>query len=233
MPDYAAMFSTDMTRRGLERESVYVMPLYEKGNVFSGIADWGWNEAFGTLGAEVGHKLDAAFAGRPKEQWHTPVTAMVYSGNFAPFFDAVNARPHFPISTIVSVGSAFLKSDGIDRQIKNQNVKLILNVYGSKDELRLIGLTGPMSHFLVPVVNVKLLGVHHTDYFYNQKPTEMNLKARVLTVTLAEKASSEQLVLMRYLDRLFRNGKATYNAERNEYSIKVSKLNDKELRGVR
>ena len=65
MPDYAALFSSDMSKRGFARDAVCVLPLYEKGNLASGAVDWAWNEAFGTLSAEVGHKLDAAFAGRP------------------------------------------------------------------------------------------------------------------------------------------------------------------------
>jgi hypothetical protein len=227
------MFSADMAGRGFSRDSVVVLSLYEKGNLLSGPADWVWNEMTGTLSAEVGQKLDAAFAGRPKEQWNTPVTALTYSGNFAPFLDAVNARPHLPISTIVSVGPAWTKADGIDRVMQNQNIKLIVNVYGADDfVVKLANFTdGNMRNAKVNVINVKLLGVGHTDYFFDHKKPEVQTNARVLTVTLAEKAAQGGRFISEYLRQLTENTKATYDSSRQLYTVDVGRLSQSELRG--
>jgi hypothetical protein len=220
-PLYANVFARNLMDSGVPRNAMYLLPLYESGGILSGASDWKDDLKTNVLTDEVAKKLRSAFSDHM--QGDTLATAVLYSGNFNPCMKALAQVPTAKVGTVVAVGAAWEVSKGtyVNASAGNQHLKLLVNVYGAQDPLyTLLKVAGPIRLTNAQTINVKLIGVNHTDYFFNEsKPSEINVKARAFVVDLTLRSEEGAERVRSFMDKIG----AKYDAVNQEYTYDVRK----------
>jgi len=159
-----------ITETGLSENNIYLLPMFENGNVLTDSALWSSDIFTDYLTTEIIIKLDNQFALRSDQQRDTALTAILYSGAYNPFVKAIETKD-YNVQTIVALGSPTLR--GKDT-IGNPNLKLIVNVYCEKEMTNIeniasnstVPFIGDKHYKNVETLNIRLLNSDHLDYFY-------------------------------------------------------------------
>jgi hypothetical protein len=166
-PNYEIDLMNRLVERGVDPASVFLVPLFEEGNIPKDTFAWIVDALGGDqLTDEIITKMDQKWITLTPEQQAQGIVSVLYSGSVNPFLKAVEERD-YNISTIVSLGGPTLQGTLYEATIDNPNVNRFVNIYGEKDLVPLVGpiMGGDKSFSNVETLNIKILGAGHFDYF--------------------------------------------------------------------
>lgn len=186
-PEYEAVYRRMLSLSGTAEDAIYLLPLYEEGDIVNDTAAWIFdalgNEDF-DLTQEVIAKYDTNISLLSDNKKHESKTAILYSGSLNPFMSALDLRHDFKVETIISLGGPSLEGTLFQGKSSNPNLKKIYNIYGSNDIVPLAALN--KSFLDIEVLNIKILGATHFDYFYKPSSGIINDKSSKFVELLSD-----------------------------------------------
>jgi hypothetical protein len=220
------------------REEIYDFLKNFNNNFFSNwnnrlrnVIDWGYNVE--KIAQRIYGNLEAKYG----DSFPPNMTSVNYSGSGDPFLHLINDKKDIDINSIILVGTPIRG----DRQIENQNVKTVVNIFGEKDWIYSNYNMAARSdtdfdgyHLFkdnpMPINEfaIELKGVGHGDYFYDPTNTSITQEVKELrqkaSKFIAEVTwrSKDVVELMRFLSLQEERGAIKY--EGNRYIVDLQKV---------
>lgn len=225
-----------ITETGLSENNIYLLPMFENGNVLTDSALWSSDIFTDYLTTEIIIKLDNQFALRSDQQRDTALTAILYSGAYNPFVKAIETKD-YNVQTIVALGSPTFR--GKDT-IGNTNLKLIVNVYCEKEMTNIeniasnttIPFIGDKHYKGIEVINVRILHADHLDYFNNPEKSANNTIAQKINkntsdfvVRISAASIRGQTFVREFLDNLQKENNSAVTIDNSTKTYIVNPLN--------
>jgi len=217
-PGYEAIYRELLAQQNISNDTIYLLPMFEGGNVVRDVITWIY-DAFTskTITQEIIAKYDTNINLLSDNDKNQPKTAVLYSGSFNPFMMALGQRHDYNVETVIALGGPSIIGTIIPGVVSNPNLKKIVNIYGANDIIPFAAMNKIFSN--AEVVNVKLLGASHFDYFYEPDRGAINDKAsrfvENLTSALVSKDSTR-------VDLILSNSGITYDANLKLYTVDLS-----------
>ncbi|MBI4000008.1 MAG: hypothetical protein HY351_05265 [Candidatus Omnitrophica bacterium] len=123
-------------------------------------------EKFGidNLSSEIQSKIDAHLANYPLAPGEK-INLVMYSGSGNAGLELIE-QINYPVDTVIFIGSPTLQGSILSgATIDNPNVRRVVNIYGAGDPIPLFGGSKDKDFTGVEVINIKMLGTDHFEYF--------------------------------------------------------------------
>ncbi len=204
--------------RGISKDAVYLLPMYEEGNVAKDAAAWFYDALGGqALVQEIIAKYETNINLLSDNDKNEPKTAVLYSGSFNPFMMALDKRHDFNVDTIITLGGPSFNGTIFQGENTNPNLKKIYNIYGSEDGVPLARKNKSFSN--IEVINIKILGATHFDYFYDANRGLINDKSSKFVEDLTKATLDHDEVM---ITNLLHEKGTTYDIKTKTYIIDIS-----------